>query len=296
LTAHAGARDKQNGFRKYAGLSFSVGHNMRSAVQLAVSAIACGIFCISAPAADASAWDEIRGSVYGTRTIADGHGIVSLTAPYRPEDMRKVPIGVTAAFKDGRTIKTVTFLIDENPTPVVAEFHMGAGRDSVAITSNFRVDRQSDVRAVVEASDGSLYMVSQLVKFAGGQASCSAPPQGNPAEIAANMGKMQFAQLPAEGIASPLLGLGKLDVSHPNHTGMVMDQQTLLYTPIKMVSEITVKHRDELIFRTVGSIALSQDPSIVFDFKRANVQDLTVTMKDTDGGSWTHTFPVSPQS
>ncbi len=218
---------------------------MRSAVQLAVSAIACGIFCISAPAADASAWDEIRGSVYGTKTIADGHGIVTLTAPYRPEDMRKVPIGVTAAFKDGRTIKTVTFLIDENPTPVVAEFHMGAGRDSVAITSNFRVDRQSDVRAVVEASDGSLYMVSQLVKFAGGQASCSAPPQGNPAEIAANMGKMQFAQLPAEGIASPLLGLAKLDVSHPNHTGMVMDQQTLLYTPIKMVSEITVKHRDE---------------------------------------------------
>jgi sulfur-oxidizing protein SoxY len=269
---------------------------MRSAVQLAASVIAAVFFCFSAPAADASAWDEIRGSVYGTKVIADGRGIVTLTAPYRPEDMRKVPIGMSAAFKDGRTIKTVTFLIDENPTPVVAVFHMGAGRDSVAITSNFRVDRQSDVRAVVEASDGQLYMVSQLVKFAGGQASCSAPPQGNPAEIAANMGKMQLAQLPTEGIASPLLGRAKLDLNHPNHTGMVMDQQTLLYTPIKMVSEITVQHGDDLIFRTVGSIALSQDPSITFDFKRANIQDLTITMKDTDGGSWTHTFPISPQS
>ena len=159
----------------------------------------------SPSAADASAWDEIRSSVYGTKAIADGRGIVKLTAPYRPEDMRKVPIGVSAAFNDGRTVKTITFLIDENPTPVVAVFHMGVGRDSVAITSNFRVDRQSDVRAVVEASDGQLYMVSQLVKFAGGQASCSAPPQGNPDEIAANMGKMQMAQLPADGVASPML-------------------------------------------------------------------------------------------
>jgi len=50
------------------------------------------------------------------------------------------------------------------------------------------------------------------------------------------------------------------------------------------------------VFRTEGSIALSQDPSIVFDFKRTNVQDLTVTAKDTDGGSWVRTFPVSPQS
>ena len=149
---------------------------------MAVIAAVC--LCFSASTADASAWDQIRSSVYGTKAIADGRGVIKLTAPYRPDDMRKVPIGVSAAFHDGRTVKTVTFLIDENPTPVVAVFHVGVGRDSVAITSNFRVDRQSDVRAVVEASDGQLYMVSQLVKFAGGQASCSAPPQGNPAEIA----------------------------------------------------------------------------------------------------------------
>ena len=269
---------------------------MRSAVKLVAPFVTAASLFFSHSAADASAWDEIRGSVYGTKTIVNGRGIVKLTAPYRPEDMRKVPIGITAAFKDGRTVKTITFPIDENPTPVVAVFHIGAGRDSVAITSNFRVDRQSDVRAVVEASDGQLYMVSQLVKFAVGQASCSAPPQGNPAEIAANMGKMQMAQLPADGIASPMLGHAELALSHPNHTGMVMDQQTLLYTPIKMVSEITVKHGDDLVFRTEGSIALSQDPSIVFDFQRRNVQDLTVTMKDTDGGRWVRTFPIGPQS
>ena len=269
---------------------------MRAAARLTASIVSIVAFLTLAGPANANAWDEIRSSVYGTKAIEDGRLVVTLTAPYRPDDMRKVPISVAAQFHDGRTIKTVTFIIDENPTPVVAVFHMGPGRDSVLLQSKFRVDRQSDVRAIVEASDGQLYMVSRLVKFAGGQASCSAPPEGNPAEIAASMGNMTLAQLAPEGSASPLLGRAKLDVRHPNHTGMVMDQQTLLYTPIKMVSEITVKHGKDVVFRVQGSIALSQDPSISFDFKRANVENMTVTMKDTDGGNWTRTFPIAPQS
>ena len=46
---------------------------------MAVIAAVC--LCFSASAADASAWDEIRSSVYGTKAIADGRGIVKLTAP-----------------------------------------------------------------------------------------------------------------------------------------------------------------------------------------------------------------------
>ncbi len=254
------------------------------------------LLALSSTFASAGSWEEIRGSVFGTKDISDGRGIIVLTAPNRPEDMRTVPISIDAAFHDGRTVKTVTFMIDENPTPVVAVFHMGKERDTVSITSNFRVDRQSDVRAVVEASDGSLYMVSQLVKFAGGQASCSAPPQGDPAEIAANMGKMTFAQSAVEKAGtSSTLSRGRVELNHPNHTGMVMDQLTLLYTPMKMVSEVTVKQGDEPVFRAEGSIALSQNPVIVFDFKRTGASEMSITMKDTDGGAWTKAFPVGPQ-
>ena len=261
---------------------------------------AAAAFAVSAAIAGnalaGNAWDEVRGSVFGTKAIEDGHGIVTLGAPYRPEDMRSVPISIDAAFTDGRSVKTVTFMIDENPTPVVAVFHMGGKREAVSLKSNFRVDRQSDVRAVVEASDGQLYMVSQLVKFAGGQASCSAPPTGDPAEIIANMGKMQFAEVPAAAGASTVLAHGRITLNHPNHTGMVMDQQTLLYTPIRMVSEITVRLGDDLVYTAEGSIALSQNPNIEFDFNRSGAQEITVTMKDTDGGSWSRKFPVGPQS
>jgi sulfur-oxidizing protein SoxY len=270
---------------------------MRARTGILMAAVTAGLTALSAgPAAAGNAWEEIRGSVFGSTPIEDGRGVVTLGAPGRPEDMRAVPISVDAAFTDGRSIKTVTFLIDENPTPVVAVFHMGEKRDRVSIKSNFRVDRQSDIRAVVEASDGKLYMVSQLVKLAGGQSSCAAPPTGDPAEIIANMGKMQFAEVANSSATSTALVGGKIDLNHPNHTGMVMDQQTLLYTPMKMVAEITVRHGQDLIFTAEGSIAFSQNPIVEFDFKRSGAAEIGVTMKDTDGGTWSHKFPVVPQS
>ena len=270
---------------------------MRARTAILKAALFAGLTALASPPASAgNSWEEIRGSVFGSTPIEDGRGVVTLGAPGRPEDMRSVPISVDAAFADGRSIKTVTFLIDENPTPVVAVFHMGEKRGSVSIKSNFRVDRQSDVRAVIEASDGKLYMVSQLVKFAGGQASCSAPPMGDPAEIIANMGKMQFAEVAARDAASTALARGRIDLNHPNHTGMVMDQQTLLYTPMKMVSEVTVRHGQDLIFNAEGSIAFSQNPVVEFDFKRSGAAEIDVTMKDTDGGTWSGKFPVVPQS
>lgn len=263
---------------------------------LGLALLATALMCPLASPTLAGAWEEIRASVFGDKPIEDGRGIITLGAPNRPEDMRVVPISVDAAFKDGRSVKTVTFILDDNPTPVVAVFHMGTGRDSVALKSNFRVDRQSDVRAIVEADDGKLYMVSQLIKFAGGQASCSAPPTGDPAEIIANMGKMQLAAVKAETAASTVLARAKIDLNHPNHTGMVMDQQTLLYTPMKMISEITLRQGADVVFTSEGSIALSQNPMIEFDFKRGGSDSFEVTFKDTDGGTWTKSFQLGPQS
>lgn len=271
---------------------------MRSSLARSLVAVVsfAGAAIAAAPAYAGNAWEEIRGSIYGDKKIEDGRGMITLTAPNRPDDMRVVPIGIVAHMTDGRAIKTVSYIIDENPTPVVAVFHMGPGRDSVALNVNFRVDRQSDVRAVVETDDGKLYMVSQLIKFAGGQSSCSAPPMGDPAEIIANMGKMNVTEIKTEGAASSALIHAKIDLNHPNHTGMVMDQITLLYTPMKMISEVTVRQGGEVVFSSEGSIGLSQNPMIEFDFKRGGAHELEVTMKDTDGGTWTKTFPVGPQS
>jgi sulfur-oxidizing protein SoxY len=246
------------------------------------------------PTPASESWPGIRAEVFGARPLHDGRGLIKLTAPYRPEDVRSVPISVETKLANGRTIKSVSFIVDENPSPVAAVFKLGGARERVALTTNIRLNQQSDVRIVVEASDGELYMVEQLVKFAGGQASCSAPPMGDPAEIALSMGRMDFAAVGEKATASHSLQRARFGLSHPNHTGMVLDQITLLYMPLLMVERIEARQGDELVFEMTGSITLAQNPRIEFDYVTNGAAEMTVSARDTSGAAWERRFPIGP--
>ena len=139
-------------------------------------------------------------------------------------------------------------------------------------------------------------MVEQLVKFAGGQASCSAPPTGDPAEIIASMGKMDFAQVGDKAKSSNSLQRARLTLSHPNHTGMVLDQITLLYVPMLMVNHIEARQGDELVFDMTGSITLAQNPLVEFDYVTNGADEMTTVAKDTSGAAWQKRFPIGPAS
>ncbi|MDX2288222.1 MAG: quinoprotein dehydrogenase-associated SoxYZ-like carrier [Hyphomicrobiaceae bacterium] len=266
--------------------------------RTAVLACVAAAICAMAPPARAGAsWDALKPDVFGSRPILDGRGIVELSAPGRPLDQRAVPVSVSARMADGRTIKAVSIIVDENPSPVAAVFLLGPGRTSVSLSANLRFNAGTDVRAVVEASDGALYMVERHVKFAGGQAACSAPPEGDPLEIAANMGKMRLEHAgPRMVAASDPQPKVRLSLSHPNHTGMVLDQISLLYVPLRMVSEIAVRQGGELVFSMTGSIALSQNPAIGFDYRVNGEAALQVTSRDSDGAQWSATFPIGQGS
>ncbi len=201
-----------------------------------------------------------------------------------------------SSWPEGRTIKSVSFIVDENPSPVAAVFKMGAARSKLSLGTVIRLNQQSDVRVVAEANDGTLYMTERLVKFAGGQASCSAPPVGDLNEIAANLGKMNFATVGPKATSSKAVQKAHYELNHPNHTGMVLDPITLLYIPLLMVEKIEAKQGDETIFEMTGSITLAQNPSIDFDFMTNGATDVTLTVKDTNGSVYTKSFEVMPQS
>jgi sulfur-oxidizing protein SoxY len=248
------------------------------------------------PASAGSTWDGVRTEVYGMRPMLDGSAVMKLSAPNRPEDQRRVPVSVEARLDGGHTIKTVTFVVDENPSPIAAVFHLGPGRDRVSIGTKLRVNAQSDVRVVVEADNGMLYMVGQLVKFAGGQAACSAPPSGDPREIAASMGRMELTEPKLAANATPINRPVHLSLSHPNHTGMVMDQQTLLYIPLLMVDHLAVRQGGDTVVEIDGSIALAQNPEFDLDFKTNGADHLDVSVSDTGGGLWEKSLPLGPSS
>src|SRR4051794_34193760 len=97
------------------------GRTLPVAIAFAAALLAC-------PALADSAWDDIRPSAFGTRAIEDGKDVVSFQAPYRAMDQRTVAISAEAAFKDGRKIKSITFIVDENPMPVAAAFRFADRR------------------------------------------------------------------------------------------------------------------------------------------------------------------------
>jgi sulfur-oxidizing protein SoxY len=239
-------------------------------------------------------WPGIHAEAFAGRVIKDGRGIVTLTAPYRPDDVRSVPLAADITLAGGRTIKTVSFVVDMNPSPVAAVFRLGEGRARARLSTHIRLDQQSDVRVVVEANDGTLYMAEQLVKFAGGQASCSAPPVGDPAEIAANMGKMDFAGVGAKPNGSHQTAQARFALNHPNHTGMVLDPISLLYIPLLMVDRVEARQGDELVFEMTGSITVAQNPAVEFDYVTNGASEMSMTAHDTSGAVWTRKFPIGP--
>lgn len=244
------------------------------------------------PAHAGSTWDGLKADVVGANPVQSGLGVVTLTAPVRPEDQRAVPVAIDAHFVDGRTVKKVTLVVDENPMPVAAVFDMGPNQRHVALKTAIRLNQQTEVRAIVEASDGSLYMTSRLVKFAGGQAACAAPPTGNAEEIAANMGKMRLADVPGDGNATQILHNMRLNISHPNHTGMALDQQTLLYIPLRMITSLEVRQGDVKLFDMTGSITIAENPYFEFPVSLTGDHELKVVLKDSDGTEWKHTLPI----
>jgi sulfur-oxidizing protein SoxY len=259
---------------------------------------AAGLLAAQAQAGSGSAWDDIRPATFGERAITDGHGLLTFRAFYRAEDQRAVPISVEATFTDGRKVKSVTFVVDENPMPVAAKFTFADNRDRVALSLNIRLDHQSPIRVIVEASDGALYMSEKFVK-ASGLGVCAAPPVGDEREVAKTMGQMRLADLTGSDKsagATRFRRYAALDIRHPQNTGMQMNQITLLYTPLRYVRAIEVRQGDNKLFDLEGSMTLSENPHIEFDYQLNGAAMLRVQARDTSDAVWNQDFPVRTDS
>ena len=267
---------------------------LRGVLRVAAAAALAGTFAGSALASQS--WPGIRDELYRGRTLHDGSALITLVAPDRPDDQLNVPVSVDAKFRDGRAVKSVTLIIDENPAPVAAVFRFGPNRAHVGLASTFRFDAVTGVRAIVEANDGELYMAERHVRFTGGQSACAAPPNGSPEEIAAKMGKMQLAELTPRATRSNELQRVRLEIGHPNHTGMVKDQITLLYIQLLLLNHVAVRQGDDTVVEIEGSMSVSQDPRFEFDFLTNGADELAVTAGDTSGATWEKAFPLGPAS
>ena len=245
-------------------------------------------------------WDEIKPAIFGDRAIHQGSPVnIVLTTPYRSNDDREVPVAVNAKFADGRTVRSVTIVIDENPMPVSAVVRFDDARRSFAIATNMRFNGPSPIRAVVETSDGKLYMREAYVKTSG-LGACASPPVGDPKEALASLGQMELTN-PLTDDENELrltrvTQKARLAIKHPNLTGLQMDQITLQHIPARYISNIEIRQGDERLFTVESGISLSENPEIEFDYQLNGSGTIGVYARDTDGTEFRRQFPVGTGS
>lgn len=236
------------------------------------------------------AWPGLVQDVFDGKPMADGAGVIALDAPYRAEDAAIVPMTLTFGMPAGdtRTIRKVTLVIDNNPSPVAATFELGDEAGVGRIETRVRVNSYTHVHAVAEASDGSLFVADRFVKASGG---CSAPAGKDPALALQNLGKMKLKQF---GDSTPSSAPRELQVMirHPQYSGLQMDQVTRNYIPAWFITDLTVSQGAEALLKVSGGISLSEDPNIRFSYRPTSTEPISVVATDTEGKTFTAAFPV----
>lgn len=229
-------------------------------------------------------WSAIAPDLFPGATLGDADGLIRLEAPVRAEDAALVPITVAFALPggDGRALKALTLVVDENPAPVAGRFTFADGTTAFSLTVRVRVNSYSFVRAVAQTSDGALHMTKAFVKAAGG---CSAPATKDTAESIAKLGEMRFRSFAEAGRPE-----AQVQIRHPNFSGLQMDEATRGYTPAWFVREVEVRQGGKLVFAMEGGISISEDPTFRFSFT-PSPEPVTVRAEDTEGKVFTRAFP-----
>jgi sulfur-oxidizing protein SoxY len=260
-----------------------------------LAALAALMFAGFAAAAgeDETAWNTVlKQKYFGDRPIEESNAVVDLAAPYRAEDPALAPVSVTAKIPQTpeKYIKTVTLVIDQNPTPFAAAFHFTPESGKADIALRMRINAYSYVRAIAETSDGKLSMSKAFVKASGG---CSAPIGADIEAAMARLGKMKF-KLEGDKATPQQPNLTQLLISHPNITGMQMDQISRLITPAHFVDHVKVSFNGKPVMSAETDIAVSADPNFRFYFIPDRAGELRAEIKDNLGKTFSYTQTVTP--
>ena len=271
----------------------------RHTVTLGLASAAFSLFLLSqsSQAADTSTWQDLRSELYGSVFLAQSPGVLTLDAPYRTDNDARTLVSATVHAPKGQLVTGLDVILDENPMPVSARLVFAQPVERFQITGTFRINGPTPVHAVATLDNGQRFMAEGFVKTSG-QGACSAPPGTDPKEALKTLGQMELAlktmplpenQSASSLAASVLEGAPRdLDLSvsikHPSHSGMQMDQISLLYIPARYIDTLDISVNGTPYVGITGSISLSENPKLELTIPPGG-RTAGVHMQDTDGAT-----------
>lgn len=242
-------------------------------------------------AARAARWVELRTQIFGERIVEDGAELVAIDSPARAEDAAIVPVKIRLGDALSHRVSAVYLVIDDNPSPLAGRFTFGPAADPREIATRVRVDDYTYLHAVVETRDGKLYGVARFIKAAGG---CSAPAGKDQALAMQRLGQMKMSFVGEPRLGEPYQA--HLLISHPNSSGMQMDQLTRDYIPADFLRTVKIAYNGDPVLTLESDISISEDPSVTFAFvPTAPSGEVSVEAEDSDNRHFAHSWQVKAE-
>lgn len=249
-------------------------------------------------------WNNtLKGQFFAGKTIEESDAWIDLEVPTRAEDPAIVPVRVSGkiAQTPEKYIKKIWMFVDKNPFPFVGEFEFFPESGKADLAMRIRVNTYSNIRAIAETNDGKLTMTKKFVKASGG---CSAPIGADFDEAMKRLGKVKFRLDDQVKTGQPTQA--QLMISHPNITGMQMDQMTRFVRKSHFIDQLKVTFNDKPVLNAKIDIAISADPNFRFYFVPDKPGDLKAEFSDIScesptsravckpGASYSQQYTVAP--
>ena len=229
--------------------------------------------------ADSAVWKKVHASVFGNAQLEAADAVIVLDTPKRAEDAAIVPLAIRARFPQAkdRYIERIWLIIDNNPSPIAAVFNFTLESGRADIETRVRIEEYTYVRAVALTNDGKLYIAANYVKASGG---CSAPAGKDAIAARANLGKMRLRV--SDGVESGRPAIAQLMISHPNDSGLAMDQVTRSYATPHFVRSVEVRYGGKLVMNADVDFSISENPNFRFYFVPNGEGELQAKVVDNE--------------
>ncbi|OAM53277.1 quinoprotein dehydrogenase-associated SoxYZ-like carrier [Methylovorus sp. MM2] len=233
-------------------------------------------------------WPVVKEAFFAKRTIADAD-FMKITGPRRAESGAQVPVTLTIdkSQTDADAIKNVYVIVDANPIPLAATYHLHEALGKLQLSTRIRLETDSFIHVVGETADGKLYVASTTIRASGG---CGGAVDGDDTAIRAAAGKIKLqVESPVKfGDITPATFI----IKHPMFTGLQRDLVSQGFKPAFYINKVNFTYNQQPLMDVDFGVGTSEDPYLRFDFIPAKPGLLEAKAEDNEGGKFSHELNI----
>lgn len=237
---------------------------------------------------DPKLWPVVKEAFFAKRDIQEVD-FIKIDAPRRAESGAQVPVTYTIdnAAAKGVVIKKLYAIVDANPIPLTATYHLTDMLGNFQLSTRVRFETDAFVHLVGETADGKLYGASRPIRAAGG---CGGTVDADDAAVRSSAGKIKLrVEEPIKiGSATPTV----FNIKHPMRTGLQRDLVSQGFVPAFYINKAAFTFNGKPVMTIDVGVGTSEDPYFKFDFIPDSPGKLDVTATDNEGKTFTHEVEV----